>query len=154
MPERAEEITPAENLQYKRQIMERHFGAIQRAVREASPGTKVMFNIPYWKPSEAILTDHPMMNESDCLFAESSRDDVLEWLLSVRGPEQRVMTTIIGRMDSDGECEPETWRKWYANGLDLCGYAWGTPPDFRPHNSYLRDPDIVRGAFQEIRVSN
>lgn len=149
MPKQATAITPEENLKYKREILARQFHAIQRTVRSTSPGTQLMFNIPYWKPEEAIWVNHPMMNESDCLFAECSREDVVEWLLRVRKPEQRVLTTIIGRPD-DGECEPETWRKWYDKGVDLCGYAWGTPPDFRPHPSYHRNLDVVRRAFKEI----
>ena len=148
MPESADDITPAENLQYKREILARQFHAIQRTVRAVSPNTNVMFNVPYWQPEESIWVDHPMMNESDCLFAECSREDVVDWLLRVRRPQQRVMTTIIGR--PDGECEPDSWRRWHAKGLDFFGYAWGTPPDFRPHASYRDDVEIVRNAFHCI----
>jgi hypothetical protein len=151
MPESASGMTPAENLLYKREILARQFRAIRETVRQTSPGTQIMFNIPYWKPNEAVWAGHPMMEESDGLFAECTREDVVEWLLRVRKPGQRVMTTIIGRVDAKGECEPETWRKWYDKGLDLMGYAWGTPPDFRPHPSYARDLAIVRQAFKEIR---
>ena len=150
MPEKAEDITPEENLRYKREILARQFLAIQKTVRSASPGTKIMFNIPYWKPKEAIWSDHLMMNESDGLFAECSREDVLGWLLNVRKPNQRVMTTIIGRGDDKGECVPDTWRTWHDRGLDFFGYAWATPPDFRPHPAYQHDLDIVRRAFKEI----
>ena len=30
------------------------------------------------------------------------------------------------------------------------GYAWGTPPEFRPHPSYESDLRIVSNAFHEI----
>ena len=60
------------------------------------------------------------------------------------------MTTIIGRVDGEGHCVPDTWRKWYTKGLDFFGYAWGTPPDFRPHARYERDLAVVREAFEEI----
>jgi hypothetical protein len=151
MPDQAADITPEENLTYKREILARQFRAIQRTVRSVSPGTRIMFNIPYWKPNEAVWAGHPMMNESEGLFAECSREDVIEWLLSVRKPDQRLMTTIIGRVDGKGECDPDTWRKWHEKGLDFFGYAWGTPPDFRPHATYQPDLAIVRQAFKEIR---
>jgi len=150
MPEKAEEISAEENLLYKREMLARQFRAIRKAVRAASPGTKIMFNVPYWKPAEDVWKDHPMLLQSDALFAECSREDVVEWLLSVRRPRQRVMTTIIGRVDSKGECDPETWRKWHERGLDFFGYAWGTPPDFRPHPDYKRQLQIVRRAFRAI----
>ena len=150
MPERAQEITAEESLIYKREILARQFHAIQTTVQHVSPGTRIMFNIPYWQAEEPIWAGHPMMNDSDCLFAECSREDVVQWLLRVKKPEQRVMTTIIGRVDQAGECEPDSWRKWYDRGVDLFGYAWGTPPDFHPHPAYQGDLDIVRRAFKEI----
>ncbi len=33
---------------------------------------------------------------------------------------------------------------------DLFGYAWGTPPDFRPHPSYEAGLKIIREAFEEL----
>lgn len=155
MPDKAEEITPEENLKYKREVLARQFYRIRDAVKETSPSTKITFNVPYWEPKEALWVDHPMQKESDGLFAECSRADVMEWLLSVRKPNQRLMTTIIGRVDEggrpdDGLCDPNSWRKWYERGCDFFGYAWGTPPDFRPHSSYKEELEIVRKAFHEM----
>ena len=146
MPAEASEITPEESMKYKREVMARQFYRIREAVRKASPETKIGFNVPYEKPAEPIWKDHPMLNESDMLFAESS-DEVVPWLLSIRKPHQRVMTTIIGKA---GFCNPSTWKRWYNAGCDFFGYAWGTPPDFRPHPSYAKDLEIVRRAYQEM----
>lgn len=148
MPAKAEEITPDESLRYKREVLARQFRAIQKTVRQTSPGTKIMFNIPYWKPDEAVWTNHPMLNESDSLFAECSREDVVEWLLRVKKPDQRVMTTIIGHPGLG--CEPDSWRKWHAKGLDFFGYTWATPPDFRPCPVDQHQVDSVRQAFHAI----
>ena len=106
-----------------------------------------MYNVPYMKPAEPLWTDHPMMQDSDSLFAECTRRDVVEWLLQVRQPQQRVMTTLTGHQ---GQCDPDMWRQWHARGLDFFGYAWGTPPDFKPHPSFGPDLDIVRDAFRRI----
>jgi hypothetical protein len=48
------------------------------------------------------------------------------------------------------ECDVESWREWYKKGCDFFGYAWGTPPDFRPHPQYEADLKVVRRAFKEI----
>jgi len=71
---------------------------------------------------------------------------------SAKRPSQRVMTTIIGRLDGKDECDPDSWRKWHEKGLDFFGYAWATPPDFHPHPSYQRDLDIVPG-IQDNRMN-
>jgi hypothetical protein len=147
MPEDASQITPAESLKYKREVLARQFYRIRASVRKTSPKTKIGFNIPYWKPAEAIWVDHPMLNESDILIAESS-DEVVGWLLEIRKPQQRVMTTIIGR--PDGVSDPNTWKKWYQAGCDFFGYAWGTPPDFRPHPSYAQNLEITHHAYKEM----
>jgi len=148
MPLTAAEITPAESLAYKREILARQFYRIRDVVRKVSPNTKICFNVPYWTPTEELWVDHPMLNESDILYAESS-DDVVDWLLKVRKPHQRVMTTIIGRVDP-GKSIPSSWRKWNERGCDFYGYAWGTPPDFRPHPSYAADLELIHHAFREI----
>ncbi len=150
MPKRAEDITALEHLLYKRQILARQFERIRDTVRAASPSTKIGFNVPYWRPNEELWEGHAMLEQSDFLFAECSRSDVMEWLLSVRKPHQRVMTTIIGRLD-DGECDATSWRKWHAAGCDFFGYAWGTPPDFRPHPYYEAQLAIVREAFAQMK---
>lgn len=149
MPETADQITPEESLRYKREILARQFRRIQQTVKQTSPRTQLTFNVPYWEAHETIWQIHPMLNESDALFAESTNPDVMEWLLSIRKPQQRLFTTVIGRMD--GVCDPNSWRQWRERGCDFMGYAWGTPPDFRPHPSYDADLAIVRSAFQEMQ---
>ena len=69
-------------------------------------------------------------------------------MLKVRKPNQRVFTTITGR--TDGTSKPDSWRKWLDRGCDFFAYAWGTPPDFRPHSSYDERLKIVRAAFKDI----
>ncbi len=149
MPERSEDIPPDEQIRYKRTVLADQFRRLRDAVKETSPDTKILFNVPYHRPAESVWVDHPMLKESDALFAECSRPDVLEWLLSVRRPHQRVMTTVLGRMQ-EGECDPNSWRRWYEAGCDFFGYAWGDPPDFRPHPRYEAGLEIVRSAFAEM----
>lgn len=147
MPANVQEITLAEHLEYKRVTLARQFRTLRDAVKQTSPNTKIIFNVPYHKADEALWRDHPMLAESDGLFAESS-DEVVGWLLNVRKPSQRVMTTIIGR--SGGLSDPNTWRKWYERGCDFFGYAWGTPPTFQPVPMYHEEMKIVKAAFAEI----
>jgi len=149
MPEEATEISEEESLRYKREVLARQFYRIRETVRQASPSTQISFNVPYWKAAEDLWVDHPMLNESDILLAESTREDVLTWLFQIRKPDQRVMTTIIGRLD-EAQCDPTSWRKWYERGANFSGYAWGTPPDFHPHPHYAEELEIVRKAFQDI----
>ncbi|MFP4026244.1 MAG: hypothetical protein ACLFWL_00445 [Candidatus Brocadiia bacterium] len=149
MPETTAEISPAEQMKYKRTVLTEQFRRIQTAVRAVSPETKIMFNVPYREPAEEIWIGHPMLEESDGLFAECSRPDVMDWLLEIRRPEQRVMTTITGRTQ-EGECDPASWRRWYEEGCDFFGYAWGQLPDFRPHPRYAEEIEIVRNAFAEM----
>lgn len=149
MPEKASEITPEESLKYKREIMARQFHRIQEAMHKGNPGTKANFNVPFFKPAEPMWVDHPMVNECDQLIAESS-DAVVDWLLKIRKPNQRVMTTIIGRPDVKGLCDPNTWRKWYEAGCDFFGYAHGIPPDFRPHFALREQVEIVRQAYRQM----
>ena len=149
LPNCAEDITPEESLRYRREILARQFHRIRDVVRETSPQTKIAFNVPYWEAREPLWIDHPMLNESDGLFAECSKEDVVNWLLEIRRPGQRVMTTVIGRLD-EGQCDADSWRKWHARGCDLFGYAWGTPPDFRPHVSYAEELAVIRQAFAAI----
>jgi hypothetical protein len=149
MPEKGSEITAEEGLKYKREVLARQFYRIREAMHEGNPGTKANFNVPFFKPAEPMWVDHPMLNECDQLIAESS-DDVVGWLLKIRKPHQRVMTTIIGRPDSNGLCNPNTWKKWYEAGCDFFGYAHGIAPDFRP-NPTLRDQvEIVRQAYHQM----
>ncbi len=103
---------------------------------------------PIGRAEEPIWVNHPMLNESDGLFAECSRAAVMNWLLDIRKPGQRVMTTIIGRTE-EGEGDPHSWRTWYERGCDFFGYAWGTPPD-RSLPLYDRELAIIVGAFHEM----
>ena len=148
MPAKAEDITPAEHLKYKRVVLERQFRVIKQAVRETSPHTKIIFNVPFHKADEALWRDHPMLAESDGLFAESS-DEVVGWLLRVKKPGQRVMTTIVGR--GEGVTDPGSWKKWYAKGCDFFGYAWATPPTFFPTAMYDEELKVVKAAFAEMQ---
>lgn len=147
MPATAAEIAPEESLAYKREILARYFHRIRETMRRESPGTRAFFNVPLWKPAEALWVDHPMLRETDMLVAESS-DEVVDWLLSIRRPGQRVMTTIAGR--GGGLSQPQTWRKWYEAGCDFFGYAWATPPDFRPHAYFANDVAVTRAAYREM----
>ena len=149
MPAEAEDITAEESLRYKRVVLARQFYRIRDTVKRVSPGTRIGFNVPFWTAAEDLWVDHPMLAGSDILVAESTHEDVLEWLLGMRKPGQRVLTTIIGRPD-EGQCDPNSWRKWHQRGLDFCGYAWGTPPDFRPHPRYGPGLKIVRAAFDAM----
>jgi len=151
MPEKAEDITPEESLAYKREVMARQFRSLRDAVKETSPSTKICFNVPYLSADQPVWHDHPMMNESDGLFAEVTKPEVLEWLLSVKKPDQRVMTTIIGMGENKELCDPRLWRTWYDRGCDFFGYAFGTPPDFRPHAYHAESLETTRQAFQEIK---
>jgi hypothetical protein len=157
MPEKAEEIDPEESRKYKREILSRFFYRVKEAVNSVNPNTKLLFNCAsYWESENPLLADHPVLHESDALYAECSRDDVMNWLLEQKRPEQRVVTTIIGRT-SDLETvidksltDPEQWKKWYEKGCDFFGYAWGTPPDFRPHRKYAEQLEVVRQAFHAM----
>ena len=147
IPDKAEHITAEENLLYKRTVLAEQFAKLQAAVKSASPETKIIFNVPYHRPGEELWIDHPMLNESDGLFAESS-DEVVSWLLEVRKPNQRVMTTVIGR--GDGLSQPDTWKKWYDKGCDFFGYAHGTPPSYLPVKEFDKDLATTRKAFQTM----
>jgi hypothetical protein len=149
MPEKAAEITPEESMKYKREIMARQFHRIKEAMYKGNPGTKANFNVPFFKPAEPMWVDHPMLNECDQLVAESS-DDIVNWLLEIRKPHQRVMTTIVGRPADKGVCDPNSWKKWYEAGCDFFAYAHGIPPDFRPHAGVMDQVEIARNAYQQM----
>jgi len=150
MPEKAADISAAESLQYKREVLARQFNRIRDTVRAASPKTQIGFNIPYFHAAEPLWVDHPMLNESDFLIAESTREEIIDWLASVRKPGQRFMTTIIGRPEK-GETDPNHWRKLIEKGCDMFfGYGWGTPPNFVPHAHYAEELAIVQDAFRKM----
>jgi len=70
--------------------------------------------------------------------------------LRVRQPEQRVMISILGR--GQGVTDPGSWRKWYNQGRDFFGYAWGTPPSFLPTAMYDEEVKVVKAAFAEMQT--
>lgn len=147
MPEKAEDITLDENLRYKREVLARQFRRLRDTVRQTSPRTKIIFNVPYWEAAEPLWVNHPMPIESDGLFAECTKEAVVEWLLKIRKPNQTVMTTLMGHA---GQCDPDSWRKWFERGCDFSGYAWGTPPLLKLHPSYDQEVEIIRNAFQAM----
>jgi hypothetical protein len=145
MPDDAAKISPQESLKYKREILARQFYRIREAVYKANRETKIYFNVPFRIPAADLWVDHPMLNESDLLFAELESCDnvaVVEWLLKIRKPHQRVMTCL--------NCAPTSWKKWYERGCDFFGTVVGTPPDFLPDASYAGRLEIVRQAFREM----
>jgi len=150
MPETSAEITPEESLRYKREIMARQYYRIREAMDAGNPATKANFNVPFFKPAEPMWVDHPMVAECDQLIAESSDEAIVNWLLSIRKPHQRVMTTISGRPHEPGLCDPHSWRKWYEAGCDFFGYVHGIPPDFRPPTAYRDQVEVVRQAYQQM----
>jgi hypothetical protein len=150
MPEKAADITPVESLAYKREVLARQFYRIRDACRQASPKTQIGFNVPYFHAAEPLWVDHAMLNSSDFLVAESTREEIIDWLVENRKPGQRIMTTIIGRTEK-GETEPGSWRRLVEKGCDMFfGYGWGTPPDFHPDPHYDEDLAIVRQAFKDM----
>jgi hypothetical protein len=145
MPDEAAKITPEESLKYKREILARQFYRIRETVHKASPATKIYFNVPYRIPAADLWVNHPMLNESDMLFAELEACEnvaVTDWLLEIRKPHQRVMTSF--------NCAPNGWRKWYERGCDFFGTVVGTPPAFGPNPEYAERLRIVREAFREM----
>jgi len=148
MPEKASDITPEETLRYKRGVLARQFHRIRHSVKKTCPNTKIIFNTPYLSANEPIWVNHPMLTESDGLFAESTNDAVVEWLLGIRKPRQRVMATLM--CVSVFGTGPKQWRKWYERGCDFFAYAWGDAPDWHPVSSYAEELRIVREAFHTM----
>ena len=149
LPENAGEITDEEWLRYKREIMARQFYRIRDTVRRVSPDTKISFNVPFWKPAEAIWADHPMLNESDGLLAESAGEALVEYLLGIKKPDQRLFLTMVNFIDGF-KFNKEKWRKWYELGCDFQGYAWGIPPDWRPAARFKDAVDSFREIFTQL----
>jgi hypothetical protein len=147
MPERAEEITAAENLRYKREVLARQFYRLRETVRRVNPRTRIVFSPPYWSPADPLWVDHPMLNESDALLAEYSMPETMDWLMAIRRPGQRLVGTPMG---CGGTMSVATIRFWVERGCDLSGYVWGTPPVLAPHHAAREQLEIVRQAFREI----
>ncbi|MEW6750329.1 MAG: hypothetical protein AB1505_05050 [Candidatus Latescibacterota bacterium] len=148
MPPAAAQITPEEGLRYKREVLARQFRRLRDTVRQASPGTRLVFSPPYWGPADPLWVDHPMLNESDALLAEYSKPETMDWLLSIRRPGQRLIGTPMG---CGGTMSVETIAEWVARGCDLSGYVWGTPPVMAPHPASRQGLEVVRQAFRQIR---
>lgn len=148
MPGKAEDITLEENLKYKREILARQFYRIRDSVKKTSPRTKLCFNVPYWKPAEPLWVNHPMVLESDGLIAETANDALVEYLLQIRKPDQRVFLTVINCLDGF-QFDTTTWMKWYERGCDFQGYAWGTPPDWRPAPRFRAAIEAYRDIFTQ-----
>lgn len=146
MPASAQEITDEENLAYKREILAWQFRRIRDTVRATSPRTKICFNVPFWKPAESVWVDHPMVRESDGLIAETTNEALVDYLLKIRRPEQRVFLSVINCLDGF-RFDTTTWRKWYDLGCDFQGYAWGSPPDWRPAKRFQAAIDGFREVF-------
>jgi hypothetical protein len=147
MPEDSSQITPEESLTYKREVLARFFVRIRKTVKETSPATRIAFNPPYWKPADPLWVDHPMVNESDGLLAEYSKPEILQWLESVRRPEQQIIATPI---NVEGVVEEEVMLEWAEKGYVLNGYIWGTPPGLEPHPSLQPRGEAIRRAFHLI----
>ena len=150
MPQDSKEITFEENIIYKREILAKQFYAIRNAVKETSPETKIIFNVPYRKANSPLWKEHPMLKESDGLFSECTDEEIGNWLCSIRGPNQRVMITIRGHAGEHLKANPNDWFKWYERGCDLFAYTFGTPPDFRPHPMFKEEVSIIHNAFRQI----
>jgi hypothetical protein len=96
--------------------MARLFRRIKDAVKATNSETKLFFNVPFRMADDRRWVDHPMVNETDLLFAECTNPDVLDWLLKIKKPEQRVMTTVVGH-HYEGWCEVDLWRNYYEKGV-------------------------------------
>jgi hypothetical protein len=149
MPARAGEIGPEENLRYKREILAGQFRRLRDTVRATSPSTKICFNVPYWMPAEPLWVDHPMVRESDGLIAETTNEALVEYLLGIRRPEQRLFLTVINCLDGF-RFDTSTWQKWFDRGCDFHGYAWGTPPDWRPAARFQAAVSCFRDVFTKL----
>jgi hypothetical protein len=151
MPDDGSQITKEEGLQYKREILARQFTRILDTIRRTSPNTKTVINVPYIRAAEPEYVDHPLMTESDMLFSETTQDEIVNWLLQVKKPGQRVMVSIAGRPEEPGLCVEDDWGKWHARGCDFYGYYPSTPPDWRsPAKRFQHGLDTIRKAFQAI----
>ena len=150
MPERAEEVTPEETLQYWREVLARQFYRIRDVVKGVRPDCVIYFNVPFLEADPPLWRDHPMLAESDWLFAECTREDILNWLLAVKRPEQRVMSTFLGMPNNPGECDPEAWKGLYDKGLDFFGYAFPDPETRFPGPVYDEALQIVKEAFHSM----
>ena len=87
-----------------------------------------------------------MVNESDGLIAETTNDALVEYLLGIRTPNQRLFLSVINCLDGF-RFDTRSWQRWHDLGCDFQGYAWGTPPDWRPAPRFKAAIDGFRSAF-------
>jgi hypothetical protein len=143
-----------EALRYRRAVLANLFGRIQAAAKAASARTKLVFNVPYFRAADPLWADHPMLLESDALFAESSNAEIVDWLLSVRRNEQRVWTTIHGRPDDHVDAQTiqwtdvSSWRHWSERGCDLVAWTFPKPPRAEAHPKDLCAIGEVAAAYR------
>ena len=149
MPEEEADITPEESRLYIREVLARQFYRIRDTVREHSPQTKICFNVPFWEPAEAVWVDHPMLRESDGLIAESANDELAEYLLTVKAPDQKLFLTLLNFIDGFRH-DLSKWQHWLERGCDFHGYAWGTPPDWRPSARFAEAMASMRTFFHSF----
>ena len=150
MSEEAEDLTEEESLLYQRNVLARQFSSLKEAVKGTRPDCKLMFNVPFWKGDDPKWVDHPMVRESDWLFAECSQASVLDWLFEVKRPEQRVFTTIISGIDQHmdrPDLSRERWKALHDGGCDLVGWAFPDPATGWPGPWYEDDLEFIREVF-------
>jgi hypothetical protein len=87
-----------------------------------------------------------MLEGSDGLLAETTNEALVEYLLAIRKPRQRLFLTVVNCLDGFG-FDTDSWRTWYERGCDFHGYAWGTPPDWRPAPRFRDAVANFRDAF-------
>ena len=153
MPEEAEGITEKESLEYQREVLARQFYRIRDAVKGTHADCQIMINVPFWKGGDPKWVDHPMVKESDWLFAECSQTSVLDWLFAVKRPEQRVFTTIISGIDdrmAHADLSRERWKALHARGCDLVGWAFPDPATGWPGPWYDDDLSFIREVFHSV----
>jgi hypothetical protein len=155
LPTFPETPTPDEVLRYKREILAVQFRRIRDTAKQTSPGTKLFFNVPYFGPAEPLWVDHPMLRESDGLFAESSNAEIVDWLLSVRQPDQRVFTTVYGRPDDHVDdriirwSDPSSALTWASRGCDLVAWGFPVPPRAEAHPT---EEDAIRVVVEAYEL--
>lgn len=149
MPDDPAEITPEENLAYKRHVLGENARRLARTIRAVKPDVEVVFNLPYHRADDPMWVDHPVLEVSDLLFAESSDPEVVNWLLKVRRPEQRVMCMIHGRLE-EGFCFPELGLDWAEKGCDLFATTHPETPHVRHHPIHEKSLEQVKQVYAEL----
>ena len=146
MPDDAAKISADESLAYMREVLARQFHRIQEAMHQGNPGTKANFNPPYFAPTSPSGSTIPWSTKAINWWPNQPTTSCP----GCCGSASRIsaMTTIVGR--EGGLSKPDTWRRWYQAGCDFFGYAWSTPPDFRPHPKFVKELEITCAAYHEM----